>query len=235
MPKLTLLLGRKTVQVYDIDRPSLTIGREEGVDIHVDNPSVSRQHAEIRQEGGSWIVEDLGSSNGTYVNGRKIEGGEVIRSGDEIGFGKFSLVFDRVVGSAEPAASRAKSGSAGGMSEFEGTMHIKPHEVSDLLEKSAKKRSAQIKWESGGRQGTHYFRDAPAILMGRDELCDVRVPKGPKHHLLFIRDDKGYEARDLTFWGRMKVRGSSTRRARLKDGDVLEIAGLKVTFMGEVG
>ena len=60
MPKITLLLGRKTMQVYDLDQATIRVGREEDMDILIDNPSVSRRQAEIRRESGGWVVEDLG-------------------------------------------------------------------------------------------------------------------------------------------------------------------------------
>jgi pSer/pThr/pTyr-binding forkhead associated (FHA) protein len=48
---------------------------------------VSRHHATIRHEGALWILVDVGSRNGTRVNGRPIDGRAVIRPGDELGFG----------------------------------------------------------------------------------------------------------------------------------------------------
>jgi hypothetical protein len=90
-------------------------------------------------------------------------------------------------------------------------------------------------WESDGQKGTHYFHEAAAVLIGTDELCDIRVPKGPKHHLLLIRKDNECEARNLAMFGTMRVGRSATRKAKLKDGDVLEMGGVKVTFVGELG
>ena len=63
-------------------------------------------------------------------------------------------------------------------------------------------------------------------------MCDLRVPKGPKHHLLLMNRDSGCDARFLGLFGSMIVRGRSTKRATLKDGDVLEISGLKITYKG---
>ena len=99
MPKLTLLLGRRTMQAYDFKQPSIVVGRDEGADVLIDNPSVSRRHAEIRLTDDGWVVEDLGSSNGTFLKGAKIQGAQSIGLGDEIGLGKFSIVFRRVVDS----------------------------------------------------------------------------------------------------------------------------------------
>ena len=237
MPKLTLLLGRRTLQVYDFKQPSIIVGRDDGADVLIDNPSVSRRHAEIRLGDGGWEIEDLGSSNGTFLGGGRIEGPRTLSLGDEIGFGKFSILFGKVVGDQEPEVpavaqtSPQPAAGAGG----EGTMHIKPHEVQELLKDSDRKRQAQFKWESAGRTGTHYLSETPALLIGTDEMCDLRVPRGPKHHLLLINRDSGCDARYLAAFGSMSVRGRSTKRATLKEGDVLEVGGLKITYQGDVG
>ena len=91
MPKLTLLLGRRVMQAYDFKQPSIIVGRDDAADVIIDNPSVSRRHAEIRLGDNGWEVEDLGSSNGTFIDNARIEGPRSIGLGDEIGFGKFSI------------------------------------------------------------------------------------------------------------------------------------------------
>ena len=97
MPKLTLLIGRKAMQVYDLDKETILIGREDDADIVIDNPSVSRKHAQIKKEASGWVVQDLGSSNGTFLHGEKITAPQPVKEGDEIGFGKFSVVFGKAV------------------------------------------------------------------------------------------------------------------------------------------
>jgi pSer/pThr/pTyr-binding forkhead associated (FHA) protein len=59
----------------------------------VDDPNVSRTHAEIRPRGGSWVVSDLGSTNGSRLNGRRLDGPEVLKPGDEIELGTTVLTF----------------------------------------------------------------------------------------------------------------------------------------------
>ena len=81
MPKMSLLLGRKTMQVFDLEKTSIVVGRGEEADILIDNPSMSRRHAEFRQEGAGWIGEVLGSSNGTFMNGERIEGVKFVEVG----------------------------------------------------------------------------------------------------------------------------------------------------------
>ena len=70
------------------------IGRSRQSDIVLQDPNVSRRHIEIQPRGGSWVVTDLGSTNGSRLNGRWIEGTEVVRPGDEIEIGSTSLTFE---------------------------------------------------------------------------------------------------------------------------------------------
>ncbi|WP_030247419.1 DUF1707 and FHA domain-containing protein [Streptomyces sp. NRRL S-350] len=65
----------------------LTIGRLPGSGLRLHHASVSRHHAELRHEGGGWVLYDLGSTNGTHVNGRRIAGGVLVRPGDQVRFG----------------------------------------------------------------------------------------------------------------------------------------------------
>jgi pSer/pThr/pTyr-binding forkhead associated (FHA) protein len=58
------------------------------------DPNVSRQHAEIRPRGGGWVLTDLGSTNGSQLNGRRIESPEVVKPGDEIEIGTSSIRFE---------------------------------------------------------------------------------------------------------------------------------------------
>lgn len=230
MPKLTLLLGRRTLQIYDLDQTTIRVGREPGMDVVIDNPSVSRRHAEIRREGDGWVLEDLDSSNGTFLHGERVDAPRPLQPGDEIGFGKFSLVFEKAVGEAAEPRARSRPGATMG----EGTMHIKSHELNQLLEDSERQRRAHVIWESGGRRGTHYLSDDPAALFGKDALCDVRVPSAPKHHVLVVKREQGCEIRNLHWWATMRVRGVKTQKAVLEDGDVAEVGGLKLTFVDEL-
>ena len=73
--------------------PEVTrVGRHPESEIFLDDITVSRRHAEFGREGASYVVKDVGSLNGTYVNRERIE--EVtLTSGDEVQIGKFKLVF----------------------------------------------------------------------------------------------------------------------------------------------
>ncbi|MGW3042559.1 FHA domain-containing protein [Kitasatospora sp. NPDC001159] len=69
----------------------LTIGRIPGSGLRLHDASVSRHHAELRHENGGWVLYDLGSTNGTHVNGRRIAGGVPVRPGDQVRFGNLEF------------------------------------------------------------------------------------------------------------------------------------------------
>ena len=70
-----------------------TLGRSRQCDVMVDDANVSRQHAEIRPHGASWTLTDLGSTNGSRLNGRRVGQAEVLKPGDEIELGTTTLTF----------------------------------------------------------------------------------------------------------------------------------------------
>ncbi|MER6163595.1 DUF1707 and FHA domain-containing protein [Streptomyces violaceorubidus] len=65
----------------------LRIGRDPDSGLRLSHETVSRVHAELTLQGGMWVLRDLGSTNGTTVNGRRVIGAAVVREGDQIGFG----------------------------------------------------------------------------------------------------------------------------------------------------
>jgi pSer/pThr/pTyr-binding forkhead associated (FHA) protein len=75
-----------------LDRDTTSAGRHPDSDIFLDDVTVSRRHAEFRREGGEFVVIDVGSLNGTYVNREPVDQA-VLAGGDEVQIGKFRLVF----------------------------------------------------------------------------------------------------------------------------------------------
>jgi hypothetical protein len=71
----------------------VTLGREPGNGIRLDDESVSSQHAVVRLDGGRWWIEDLGSTNGTYVNDVRVTGRATLRSGDIVQVGRVRTRF----------------------------------------------------------------------------------------------------------------------------------------------
>jgi hypothetical protein len=77
-----------------ISGEQFVIGRSRECDLVLDDPNVSRRHAEIRREDGAWAIRDLGSTNGIKLNGRRSQGGP-LSPGDEITLGVSRLTFEQ--------------------------------------------------------------------------------------------------------------------------------------------
>ncbi len=87
---LLLYRGRRLLVGPD----GAVIGRSRECDIVLVDANVSRKHVEVRPQGGSWIVVDLGSTNGSRLNGQRLQRPEVIQPGDEIEVGNSAIVFE---------------------------------------------------------------------------------------------------------------------------------------------
>jgi hypothetical protein len=86
-----LLVGEGKRRVLSGER--LVVGRSREADFVVDDPNVSRQHAELRHEDGGWAIADLGSTNGIKVNGRRVERAR-LEAGDTLTLGTARLTFE---------------------------------------------------------------------------------------------------------------------------------------------
>lgn len=87
---LLLADGRRIV----VGPEGATLGRSRQCDVVLDDANVSRQHAEIRARGGSWVLTDLGSTNGSSINGRPVDRPEVLKPGDAIELGTAVVTFE---------------------------------------------------------------------------------------------------------------------------------------------
>ena len=90
---LIVYSGSETGKRYVLDGTRMSIGRLADTAVFIDNPSVSRRHAEIEASGDVVVIRDLGSSNGTHVNETKIGGPVPLKHGDLIRLGKVILKF----------------------------------------------------------------------------------------------------------------------------------------------
>ncbi|MBD8042390.1 DUF3662 and FHA domain-containing protein [Arthrobacter sp. Sa2BUA2] len=80
-------------QRYSLNASSVVLGRSSEADILVDDTGVSRRHLEIRTEGGTVRAVDLGSTNGSYINGQKVQGDTILTDGSTITMGRTRIVF----------------------------------------------------------------------------------------------------------------------------------------------
>lgn len=93
MAKVVVLFKNKVVKEVAIGAQGIKIGRDADNDIQIDNVAVSRHHAEIYRQDVPFYIEDLKSTNGTYVNGRFLSWKKGLNHNDKINIGKYTLIF----------------------------------------------------------------------------------------------------------------------------------------------
>jgi two-component system, cell cycle response regulator len=109
---LTMLTGPTPGAVHPVKDGALTIGRDETLPWHIPDRGVSSQHARIIHEDGAFAVEDLDSTNGTFLNGRRISQVERLRDGDRIQLGENTLIRVSLEDATEHNASQQAYDSA---------------------------------------------------------------------------------------------------------------------------
>ncbi|MGD8378882.1 MAG: FHA domain-containing protein [Gammaproteobacteria bacterium] len=235
MGKLILSLDGSVQAEYEMDKERLTIGRLPDNDIHIDNLAVSGHHALIINILNDSFLEDLNSTNGTYVNGKLIKK-HALQSGDVVTVGKHQLRY-----------LRDDAGAGDEAEDFEKTMVIRPGAVGQPGAPSLDKVNKAIE-EAGGEAG---IGEGKAKGLPKAKLQVLSGPHAGKELEL---------NKALTTLGRPGIQVAAiTRRAdgffvvavesgegktppvvngepigaqaqQLQDNDVIELAGVKMGF-----
>jgi len=113
MSKIILSLNDKAIAEFELDKEIITIGRRPDNDVQIDNLAASGHHAKITTILNDAFVEDLGSTNGTYVNG-KIINKRALTDGDKVTIGKHVISYEHleIPGGVKPVKKKSKSAVA---------------------------------------------------------------------------------------------------------------------------
>jgi hypothetical protein len=97
--------------VYPLESESISIGRDASNGIQINDAEMSRRHARLQFQGGKYVIEDVGSTNGTHVNGQRLSAPYVLKAGDVVSFGEGNVLgFES--SDFDPAATLATPRSA---------------------------------------------------------------------------------------------------------------------------
>jgi len=195
---------------------SYTIGRDPNCDISVDNSRISRTHVRVSFSGKNWEVLDLGSSNGTFHNGKQINAVKISGSSNiELGgIGNLLLKFTPLSGAS---ASRAKP-----------TIRV--------VDKDETRLAKGLFEDNFGPQGPSRIRLQQRIKIGRSEendwcIEDINVSR--RHAEIVQAKDGSYELVDLKSTNGTYLNDNKIRRERLIYGDIVSIAGYRRKFTSD--
>jgi pSer/pThr/pTyr-binding forkhead associated (FHA) protein len=216
----------------------LTIGRSPDNAVIIDNPAVSGHHARVFSESGAVILEDLNSTNGTFVNGQHTMR-RVLRSGDVLLVGKHQLVFENTM---EWSAPPPQIPALGDTVYLDTKQHralratledARAEGQAKQTQKApaAPRRVGMLQVIAGRAEQTEYDLDAHTSLIGKADGALVRLHGWfkPAVALAIARSSDGYVA--TLMGGRTTINNQPLeKRQALQDGDVLNVNGLVLEF-----
>jgi pSer/pThr/pTyr-binding forkhead associated (FHA) protein len=214
----------RTVDV-DGDRPELNLGRQAGADIELPFNTVSARHARVRQEGSGWSVADVGSANGTFLDGQRlrVEEPRPLRPGQTVRLADVELIFEG------PTVTLGPGGAP------ESTASLARRLVNDLFESCRPAEVARVV-VVGGADADRGKELALAEVgrtyqVGRSSGCQLVLADDDvsREHAAFVRRWSGVEVRDLGSKNGIEVDGERVAGARrLRDGDMTVVGSTRL-------
>ncbi len=230
----------KTVAVPLI-REEITIGRTDGNTIRLTEQNVSRKHARLTLRGGVLRIEDLGSYNGTSLNGSTLSGVATLKDGDVILIGDYRLgIQEERTGQAAPATTHTpEPGPVVPVVEeaIDGQPTIP---ISTLVAQAGlaaptafSEPPARLVVAGRFMAGTEFVLDRPAHVVGRTAENDIILNHKSisRHHAKIVREGNRYVILDLESANGVRVGGVESERFELQSGDVIELGEVRLRFL----
>lgn len=233
MPKIIMKFNDAVIKEVALEGEQLTIGRKADNDLVIDNPAVSGHHAKVARVQAVYFLEDLGSTNGTFINEKKVDKKQ-LRDGDRVTIGKHVLLFEDEV-KADAVAPAVPAG------DLDKTMILDTQRQRELLRaeqtlsgQTKKERLGLLQVVSGGTEKKEYPLTGRLAIIGSQDGATVKLTGwfAPKVAAMISRRPDGYNLSLSEDSKKVLVNGMPVQgRVDLKDGDLLEVAGVKMSFL----
>lgn len=207
MTRLVIMLDGQVVSEAAVSPQRTTIGRRPLNDIVLDHRSVSAEHAVLRQTPEGWVIEDLRSTNGTYVNGVAVERG-ALSLGDMIEIGRFRLRWVDGTAGIAGAWGRAQPAAPSGGPGAAVTAGVGP---------------ARVRVLNGAASGREVLLARERTTFGKPGVLVIAIARQGERHLLTQVEGRS----QVTVQGRPVPEAG----AWLEHGDVLDLLGTRLQFV----
>jgi len=217
MPKMIVSIDGVVIKEVQITKDRTTLGRRPYNDIVIDNLAVSGEHAVLQMEGGDVYLEDLNSTNGTYVNGKAAKK-QLLQDGDTVEVGKYKIKFVNDAASNSFEKAPVLNASAGGL-----TAASAPPLVPASAPAALEPLHASIKVMSGAAAGREVMLTKVVTTIGKPGVAVAAITR--RQRSFFVHHVEGA--------GNPALNGVpiSADPVALKNGDLIELAGTQMQFV----
>ncbi|KQW68739.1 MULTISPECIES: FHA domain-containing protein [unclassified Methylibium] len=218
MGKLVVSLDGVVIKEVQLTKDKTTLGRRPYNDIVIDNLAVSGEHAVLQMVGQDVFIEDLNSTNGTYINGKAVKK-QLLQHNDTVEIGKYKIKYLSVESSDYEKTMIIKPGAAATAPNFQHTAPMSNTNFAALTGTS----SALIKVLNGAAVGREVALTKVVTTVGKPGVQVASITKRPG----------GYVFAHVEGGSRPTVNGSEVGSdpVHLKNGDVIELAGTQMQFV----
>ena len=224
MPKMIVSIDGVVIKEVQLTKDRTTLGRRPYNDVVIDNLAISGEHAVFQMTGNDVFIEDLNSTNGTYVNGKAAEKQQLV-NGDTVEVGKYKIKFvNEVVGDGfektmmvKSVPAMAAAAPAAVVSPAAGTAYAARPAV------AAPGAHASIKVLSGAAAGREVPLTKVVTTIGKPGVAVAAITK--RQHGFVVHHVEGA--------GNPSLNGApiGTDPMPLKNGDLIELAGTQMQFV----
>ena len=224
MPKLIVSIDDVVIKEVQLTKDRTSLGRRPYNDIVIDNLAVSGEHAVFQMSGNEVNLEDLNSTNGTYVNGKVVKK-QLLQNTDTVEIGKYKIKYiNEAVSAGFDKTMLFKAGSAG-LASPSAVVPPAPSSVptSSSFAPVEPLRTASIKVLSGAAAGREVALVKVVTTIGKPGIAVAAITRRP--HGFVVAHVEGTD--------RPSLNGASigAEAVALKNGDMLELAGTKMQFV----
>ncbi len=217
MPKMIVSIDGVVIREVQVTKDRTSVGRRPYNDVVIDNLAVSGEHAVLQMSGNEVYLEDLNSTNGTFVNGKAVKK-QLLNDSDMVEIGKYKIKY---VNEASSGAVDKAIMSLSRAAELSPTSPIGPS--AGILPVSESGGTAAIKVLSGAAAGREVALVKVVTTIGKPGLAVAAITKRPHGFVVVHVEGSSKPTLNGTPIG--------TEPVLLSHGDVLELAGTKMQFV----